>query len=91
MSEYSYKRCRNCAYLKKDKYRYERCHSVSFMTIKVEDGIICKTFPEVSNSSIRGDNGGCSSFKPTRRYSAALIMSSIKLKWFKHRYPEKFI
>jgi hypothetical protein len=92
MSGQNYKICSNCKYRKMDvTLSSDRCHNVSNMSIHTHNGIISKTYPKISIVGFASYGSSCPVFKPTRKFSIQLAISNIKLKWFKHRYPEKFI
>jgi hypothetical protein len=93
MSGQNYKICGNCKYRKTDLTLSDyRCTEVSNMSIDTNNGIVSKSYPKITIVGFASyNNKSCPVFKPTRKFSIQLAISNIKLKWFKHRYPEKFI
>jgi hypothetical protein len=92
MSGQNYKVCSNCKYKKTNKNDTDyRCHNVSNMSIDTHNGIVSKTYPKINIVGFASYGSACPVFKPTKKFGIQLAISNIKLKWFKYRYPEKFI
>jgi hypothetical protein len=92
MSAPRYNRCANCKYCwNTAKDSDQRCHNVSNMYIRTDCEDVRRVFPRIRDLDVEAYKDPCSLFEPTIGAELRLVVSNTKLKWFKHRYPEKFI
>ena len=82
-------KCYNCRYVKHQMYGKDLCKAPGVQQFTIEDGEISKIYQRCDK--VREEKVDCKYFKPTAWRKFKLMLSTIRIWYYKKRYPEYFV
>lgn len=91
MKQLTNKRCWNCKHHKFEAYGSDECRNPMMLKIISTDGIVKKEYPKAQD--VRPSDGyhACPYLQSSLWFKIKLGVLSIRLWWFRIRYPEKLL
>lgn len=91
MKQLSGKRCWNCKHHKHQLYGEDKCRNPMMLRLITTDGIVKKEYPKAQDVRPSEAYRPCPYFQSSLWFKIKLVISTVRLWWFRIRYPEKLL